>query len=267
MSQFLAYSPQSPRIPDHFAVVYVALSVIIMSYSTMFGFVSILAFFAIWLPHALYKKTFVLSPSGDLFLAVSLPLLCIYSTLWSEYAGNTLYSGVEFLAMIICAVIMARTVTIMAFAKGIALGCAVTLLATLVNGSYAEDYMTKTYALIGLFTSKNQVGFISEVGLCVSLVLTFAKIDKLQKIFFAFMPLVISAVCLYMSNSATSVMSLLAVVAVLCGVYCITRLPQGLRIPALIAGIFAVATIVMFAIALDVSMVDTILGSFGKTPR
>lgn len=264
MSQLLPYSLQSPRIPDRLAVIYVVLSLILMAYSTLFSVITILAFFAIWLPHAFYKKTFILTPTRDLFLAVLLPLLCVYSVLWSAYPGKTLYTGTEFLAMGICTIIMARTVSLMAFAKGLTLGCTIALIITLMSGNYAQDYFSKTYALVGLFGSKNQVGFIAEIGIYVSLLLAFAKIDKFQKFLFAIIPLVICAVCLYMSRSATSVMSLTAMLGILCGMYFVTRLPQGLRMPALVAGIFAVVTVVMFAVALDVSMVDTILGSFGK---
>jgi exopolysaccharide production protein ExoQ len=112
--------------------------------------------------------------------------------------------------------------------------------------------------------SKNQVGFIAEIGIYTGLLLAFTKIDKFQKLLFALIPLVICGVCLYMSRSATSVMSLTAMLSVLVGMYFVTRLPQGLRMPALVASIFAVATVIMFAVALDVSMVDTILGGFGK---
>lgn len=266
MSQFLPYSLESPRIPERLAVVYVALSLvlILMAYTASLAVVSILTFFAIWLPHALYKKTFVLRPTSDLFLAILFPLFCLYSVLWAAYPAKVLYTGTEFMAMVICAIIMARTVSMRAFSKGVTLGCTIALIITLINGNYAQDHFSKTYALVGLLGSKNQVGFIAEIGIYTGLLLAFTKIDKFQKLLFALIPLVICGVCLYMSRSATSVMSLTAMLSVLVGMYFVTRLPQGLRMPALVASIFAVATVIMFAVALDVSMVDTILGGFGK---
>jgi exopolysaccharide production protein ExoQ len=256
--------PPFPVLPDMRAIPLVALTLAIMAYSSLFNILPILFFLGIWLSHLFYKKSFILRPSADMILALLLPLLCCYSFFWSDYPGKTIYTGLEFTAMAACTIIMARIVSTEAFAKGIALGAVLVLLPTLLSEHYAKDYFSETYALVGFFGSKNQVGFIAQVGIFISVIILFMKTEARQKIFFGFLPLLLCCVCFFLSRSASSAISLTVMFGAAAGMYVLTRAPRAFRPIALGTAILAACALAVFVIALDLDILDKILAAFGK---
>src|ERR1700744_1255374 len=104
-----------PQIPDWLAVLYVAITMVIMAYSLLWKVFPILTFFAIWFGHIYYKKTFTLRPSADILFVLLVPLCCCSSSLWSDYPSVSLYSGAALTSMVICVIIISRTVSAKAF--------------------------------------------------------------------------------------------------------------------------------------------------------
>lgn len=253
-----------PKIPDRFSVLYVALTIVIMSYSALFNVIPILIFFAIWLPHFYYKRIFALRPSWDMAISLFLPFLSFYSFFWSDYSGKSAYAGLEFIAMVICTTLISRLVTIPALLKGITLGIAVTMIMTLMNGTYGEDVFSSGYALVGLFGSKNEVGFISEIGIFVSLIILGARIPKHEKIAFGIIPLAICTVCFYMSKSSSSYASMAVILGVSAGGWMLARLPRSLRSLGLALGIFAAMTAVVIILASGFNIQEKVLSGLGK---
>ena len=256
--------PAYPRIPDINGIIFVAITVFIMAYSFLFNIIPILIFFAIWLPHFFYKKTFILRPTKDLALAILLPLLCCYSAFWSDYPSKSLYTGLEFLAMIVCTLIMSRVVSTEAFVKGITLGASVVLGATLLNGTYSMDFMSGTYSLVGLFGSKNQVGFVAEIGIYASILIMLTETKILHKIFFSLIPLLICATSLFLCKSASSLLSLAATLGIGGVAYMISKAPQSIRILVFGAAVFSVGICLVAVSALNVDVQGSLLEGMGK---
>jgi len=253
-----------PHIPDPMAIIFVAITILIMAYSSLFSIIPILIFFAIWLPHFYYRRVFILRPSFDLFLTLALPFLACYSFFWSDYPGRSIYSGLEFVAMTICTILIARLVTTMALLKGISLGIAITMILTLMNGTYGKDLFTDGYALVGLFGSKNEVGFISEIGIFITLIILTAKRTRLEKLTFGFIPLVICAACFYMSKSSSSYASLAFILVATIAGWILTRLSKRSRPLAISLGIFALFTVVTIILASGINLQDKVLHGLGK---
>ncbi|MDB5492383.1 MAG: Exopolysaccharide production protein ExoQ [Micavibrio sp.] len=253
-----------PKIPDGFSIPYVAATMVIMSYSALFSIVPILVFFAIWLPHFYYRRVFILRPSADLVISLLLPFVAFYSFFWSDYPGKSAYAGLEYIAMVVCTLLIARLVTIPALLKGITFGVSVTMVITLANGSYGRDMFSGGYALVGLFGSKNVVGFISEIGIFVSLIILTMRIPKLQKLIFGLIPLAICAVCFYMSRSSSSYASMVAVLATCAGAWLLTRLPVASRPLGLGLAFFALLTVGAITMASGLNVQEKVLNSLGK---
>lgn len=253
-----------PRVPDLNGVAYTAITVFIMAYSFLFSIFPILIFFALWLPHAFYKKTFILRPSKDLFLAIFLPLLACYSTLWSDFPLKSLYLGLEFLAMVVCTLIMTRVVSPEAFVKGIALGATAVLSIALLNGTYSLDYMSGTYSLVGLFGSKNQVGFIAEIGIYAAILILFTEAGVARRILFSLIPLLICVAALILCKSASSLLSLAAMLGMAFGAYIISKASRTLRVLLLGAAIFTLAIGAVLVSALNMDVQGSILTGVGK---
>ncbi|MFY9288205.1 MAG: O-antigen ligase [Alphaproteobacteria bacterium] len=253
---------QYPQITDFFATIYCALTFNIMAYSGLFGMMSILLFYAIWLPHGFYKGNFRLLPSKDMLAPAIFVGFCVLSVLWSDYRSISLRYGVEFASMVACVFIMSRLVSINAFIKGLTIGASVALIATLINGNYGMDYVSGDYALVGLFGSKNQVGFVAEIGVIASIVYLFGKHRPLSKFIYAFIPLGLCAVCLKLSSSASSVITLIIALGVMMVGYYLNKFPKRFRAVTLVLGIFIISTLTLFA--MYIGWQDALLGIFGK---
>ncbi|HEU5047104.1 MAG TPA: O-antigen ligase family protein [Rickettsiales bacterium] len=247
---------------DHFEIACVAASVIIMAYSSLFSIVPILVFYGLWLPRVLHKGVAILLPPRRSSLGILLPLLACFSAFWSGYRGITLHHGVELLSMLLCVIVIARHVDAEHFAKGVCIGATLSLLASLASRRYGFDSFSGTYSLIGLFGSKNQVGFMAEIGIVATLALLPSVRGIIPVTLFCVIPFAVYLVSLYLCKSATAVLSLALTVAVISCVYAVTRFTKQSRLPIIGISVIAIAAVVLAALNLDLE--DTVLHKFGK---
>jgi exopolysaccharide production protein ExoQ len=255
-----------PCIPDKAAILYVALSVIIMAYSALFTVFPILVFLLLWFRHIFYKGVYVLAPSQALFSVLIFPFLCCYSAFWSDYPSMTLYHGIELLTLVISTIIMMRVVRLEALIKGLLLGIVITMGITLASGNYTEDYLSKTWALTGYFGSKNEVGFFAEIGIYLSLLMLTGRGTIFQKVIFSLLPMGLCALCLVLSKSATSVASLAILLSLSAAAYIITRIPRRLRGLALTGMLFSLMTCGVIVAAARLDIFNATLDVLGKSP-
>jgi exopolysaccharide production protein ExoQ len=255
-------APRDPFLNDSLATAYVALSVLILSYASLFSVIPILIYFGLWLPLILTKGFRLLRPSSDMLWALAIPLLCIASTLWSDYPGESLYLGTAFLMFMLCIIIMCRVVRFPPLAQGITIGVAVALLITIISGRYKLDYLSGTYSLIGYFGSKNMVGFTAELGIITALVVFFFKRSALHRLLFAIVPCIICLTAMHMSDSGTSLLSLIAALSVMGLIYILQRLPNQLR--AAFIGIGCIVVLTLFAVGITTGGQELLLKGLGK---
>lgn len=254
---------ENPQIHDPFAIAYVALTIVIMAYSNLFTVFPILLFYVLWLPHVFIKGRFILYPSKNLFLPALFVTFCALSIFWSDYPNITARAALEFVSMIACTVIIARAASLRAFIKGIMIGASLVLVATFIDGTYAVDYFSGTSALVGLFGSKNQVGFIAEIGIFASLLYLFSDNKKPEKILFSSLPFLISITGLILSRSAASVTSLAVALGVSCAACFIMKLSRSLRVPVLVLGI--TVTIALAVAGLYLGWENAVFHALGKS--
>jgi exopolysaccharide production protein ExoQ len=251
-----------PKIPDFNAIIYMVITIIILAYSGILGIYSILLFYLIWVPHFFYKGQLILRPSKDVWAAFLLVFLCLFSILWSEYRDVTARAAFEFASMIMCTIVIARTVSIQAFIKGITFGSAIVLVLSLINGKYGLDYFSGTYSLIGLFGSKNQIGFIAEIGMYAAILLWFTKIRLTEKMLFSIGPFFICIICLFLSKSASSTVTLIFALTVAIVAYLVTKCSQRFRIIILIE--IALLTMALLIVSFCLGLQDNWMQLFGK---
>lgn len=251
-----------PIMGDSLATGFVALTTLIMAYGSLFGFVSILVFYAMWLPRLSYKGALTITPDKDTILLLLFPLYACLSALWSLYPSISIYNAGEYASLVACTLIMSRIVTTRAFIRGVVLGCVVTLIASLLADRYGIDPLTGDYALIGLFGSKNQVGLFAEIGIFMALLGFLFKQKLVEKLFYCHIPLLLCGVSLYLSKSASSVLSLGVTLAVLGLIVIIARLPRTFRLFTFLFMAIWLAALVGIGLALDWH--EAIFQSFGK---
>ena len=217
-------------------------------------------FYLLWLPRAFYKGRLTLRPSKALVFPAIVAAYALASTVWSDHPDMTARAALEFASFVVCVAIISQIVSIRAFIKGVTVGAAAALIATLViAGGLPDDT-----ALVGSLGSKNQVGEIAEVGFYCALMSWFIVRRLGTKVLFSLVPLVISAVCLVYSRSAISYVSLAAMLGVSCGAYIIGKLPPKVRMPSFVGVIFCVLIVTTASVAFDWK--DIGLTAVGKDP-
>lgn len=243
-------------LPPFMGIIFVAITTLIMAYSHLVSVLPILIMYGMWFPFLYYKNQFTLRPSIDLALPLIFAGYCILSTLWSDYPGHSLYSGIQYLSMILCSLIIARRLSLIDFMRGISLGVLLVLIGTFHTGTFSFD---------GLFGSKNQVGFFAEIGILVSVFLLFLSHQTLlQKILFALLPLTLSFICLGLSHSASSVISTMTVLIVSGIGLLIGKLSHPNRPIFLALVLLATITTGFSLYAFQIDLQSEILELFGK---
>ena len=252
------------QLPEWRAIAMVVLTVMILAFSFNIGMIAILALYALWFSHAFYKKQFVLAPSSDMIVPTVFTGLSAISFLWSDYPLDSLYKGAEYISMMLCTLIMFRLVPIAALIKGVAVSSVAIMLITLMGGQHASDAFSSDYALVGYFGSKNVVGFYAELGLIATLCAFLIKGNSLAKISLYVPFLALCAVCLYWSQSSSSLLSFIVVCASVLGVWMIRRFPLNARPIILGLGVLGVLTAAIMALAFNTSLYEKTLSMLGK---
>lgn len=240
----------------------VAVSMVAFAYSPNFGQILILAYYAVWLPLLFvdYRRfTWKLSSA---WLPMLLATYVCFSVFWSQAAGISARAAVQYSSHIVCAYVAARTISMRTLVVGSLIGIFFVLLYSLGVGGYALDTIDGTVNFVGAFGSKNQIGFFSSLGIFFCLAfLVFYRRNWLGFVWTAPIML-LSVYMLAIAHSATSVASLPAVVGIVALLTMTKVLSLRYRRVLFIVGAGALVTGV--AAALNLGLLDVVLGVFGK---
>ncbi|MBN9551013.1 MAG: O-antigen ligase family protein [Alphaproteobacteria bacterium] len=240
----------------------VAVSMIAFAYSTIFGQTLILAYYAVWLPLLFvdYRRfTWKLSSAWLPMLFAAYVCLSVF---WSQAAGISARAAVQYSSHVLCAYVAARTISVRTLVVGSLIGIFFVLLYSLKVGAYALDTIDGTYNFVGAFSSKNQVGFFASLGIFFCLVfLVFYRRNWLA--FFWTAPVILlSLYLLAIAHSATSVAALPGGVGIVALLTMSKVLSRRYRRVLFVIG--AGALVVGMAAALNLGLLDFVLGIFGK---
>ncbi|MCY1665887.1 O-antigen ligase family protein [Rhizobium sp. SL86] len=240
----------------------VALSFFVFAYSARFGQISILAYYGVWLPLVLLDYRNVLGNPLRMLWIFAFAIFCFISVFWSPAASVSLRAAIQYLSHIVCAVIALRTITIATLTRGATLGCAVVLLYSLLFGSYHFDPLDGTYSFVGAFASKNQLGFYASLGLIFSYAGMAVIRSGLRWLPVAGGTTLLSAYSLFASQSATSVITTLAILMLIAGLQLLGRFTPNMRKLLFASGL--VVGVIGVTLALGMGAADAVLGAFGK---
>lgn len=176
-------------------------------------------FLALWMTLAgVYARTsWMLTTSYRLVWAF--PAFAVLSALWSPVAAETLKSGFEFAATAGCALLAAAFLTPRQLVSALMCCLLLAAIASIVFGKSLVDPMSGMVAFVGIFATKNQLGFFVSLMLLGSLAMI---LDPGQPRFFrllGFVALVVEVPLLVKTRSGTA-----EVTAVLASVMLIANL-------------------------------------------
>lgn len=251
--------------PEHnfwYGLTAVAVSIFVFAYSTRFGQISVLAYYACWLPLVLVDPRQALGDYRRFGWVVAFAVFACLSVFWSAAPSVTARAGVQFLTHVVCALIAARTVNVRTLSLGALAGVCAVLLYSFAFGQYNYDPLDGTYSFVGAFSSKNQLGLFSSLGIYFAFACLFILHERGSARVLALLCGAVSVVALAKAQSATSV---LAIAVTLAGLVCLKiamRFSPSVRKGGLLAGV-VIALVAAFA-ALNLDALDLVLGAFGK---
>lgn len=240
----------------------IALSIFVFAYSIRFGQVSILAYYACWLPLLVVDHRRILDGYWHFLWVIAFAVLACLSVFWSAAPSVTARASVQLLSHVICALIAARTVSPRTLTLGAMLGICVVLMFSFAFGQYSYDPLDGNYSFVGAFSSKNQIGLFSSLGILFAFAALVILRERGLWRMLALACAVLSAVALVKAQSATSVLAIIATLAVLVCLKITTWFSPRARKGALIAGLMVALVAVFAAASLGAS--DLVLGAFGK---
>jgi exopolysaccharide production protein ExoQ len=97
------------------------------------------------------------------------------STVWSEVPNLTLRYSLQYVATAACSVIAARSLSPRSFLSALMLSTLVSLSLSLAFGEYKYDGVSRSFAFIGIFGSKNFLAFIVTIAIVLAV---SATIDR-----------------------------------------------------------------------------------------
>ncbi|WP_275789048.1 O-antigen ligase family protein [Pararhizobium gei] len=245
-----------------YAIVALALSLFVFAYSARFGQASILLYYALWLPLLLVDYRGVLGNPARYAWLFAFAIFACLSFSWSAAPGVTVRAGLQYFSHVVCAVIAMRVIDTRSMTRGLIAGTGIVLAYSLLFGVYHLDPLDGGYSFVGAFASKNQLGFYASLGVYFAFACVFLLRDRGIWIFPTAAVGLMSAYCLYASQSATSALTTVAVIGISLGLHVLAPLSPQTRKTVFVA--VAIVGVVGVVGAIYGGAVDSVLGIFGK---
>lgn len=240
----------------------VAVSIFVFAYSIRFGQVSVLVYYSMWLPLVLVDHRRVLgSPARFAWIMAFAAFACL-SVFWSAAPGVSARAAVQLASHVVCALIAARTIGIRTLTLGSLLGVFLVLLFSLAFGQSHYDPLDGSYSFVGAFPSKNQLGLFSSLGVYFAYAALVVLRERGIARILALVCGALSAALLVKSQSATSIVALAAVLALL------TCLGLGLLFSPRVRRVSLAGGVVLavgaLLVGLNLGGFELLLAAFGK---
>jgi exopolysaccharide production protein ExoQ len=246
----------------HYGVFAVSVSIFVFAYSRLFGSVAILAFYGVWLPLILLDYRTVLGNYTRFIWIIAFAMFAALSFIWSAASGVTMRASAQYVTTIICALIASRIIDARTALCGASSGVGLVLLYSLALGTSHYDTLDGSFTFVGLFASKNQLGFFASLGVYTAfaslLVFRLGSMWRCAQVILG----MIALYCLVASSSATSIGATFATAGITGVLAVILKLSPNNRRSIFIIGL--VAAIVAIIVAINYGAVELILQAFGK---
>jgi len=247
---------------EAYAAFAIAVSFFVFAYSFRFGQVSILAYYALWMPLIAVDYRRVLGNYARYAWIFAFALFACLSVFWSQAPGTTARAGVQYLSHVVCALIAMRVVDSRTLVRGGLLGTGLVLLYSMVFGVYHLDPLDGTYSFVGAFASKNQLGFYASLAVLFAFAALFLGVERGLWKLAAIGCVLVALYCLKASQSATSVLTTVAIAGLCLSLRALERLAPRHRKMLFLA--LAMLTVLILIAGAYGGGYEMVLGAFGK---
>ena len=251
-----------PRKNEVFGIAAISFSMFTFAYSIIFGQITILIFYAFWLPFLVLKPELLLGGLHRVILLLLLPATAVLSTLWSDYPDVTLRGSLQYASTMACGLIAARMVSMETLAKGGSMGSLVVLLYSLAYGGYGYDVIDGTYAFAGAFGSKNSFGFFGSTGLIFAVATIWLFRSGMRWVFLSTVVAGVSTYAIFIAYSTTATITSLIALTVMAASKFSFAFNPNMRRVVLAIGLVAIAGGIAWASATGIF--EQLIEVFGK---
>ena len=236
---------------------------LVFAYSARFGQLSILCYYALWLPLCLVAPRLIFSHAERLLWTLGFAIFAWLSVLWSQAPSVTARASIQLLSHIVCALIAARVLSTRTLVLGGLAGALLVVAYSLLFGVYLYDPIDGSYTFAGAFSSKNQLGFHSSLGVFFAFCTFFLLPSVSAGHRLAALGIgLLSVYTMLASQSATSIAAIAVTLTATFAATMVLRLPTRLRKLMLIVWL-VVGAVGVFA-ALNAGALNFVLALFGK---
>ena len=192
------------------------------------------------------------------------PLFALASVAWSQSHGDTLRFGMEYVLTCGCAILAASVLPPHRFISALTVSLMAIALLCLVAGKQSVDPLTGSSAFVGVFESKNQLGFFASLMLLCGLALLLDRRQELLIRALGLPALALAAPLLILTRSGTAVVTAALAAAILVGGLGFSRLHRFTRTRMLAALIICLLPLVAIAGLAGSAGFEAITGALGK---
>lgn len=268
-SSRLAFSPPQARPP---ALPPPALTgfVFVVSFTamTLIGFVGspgAVVFAAAWALLALaYGRASLHLLAQGPWLVWLIPAFSLLSVLWSEARGDTFRFGVENALTVACAVLSVRLLRPRALLVALTISLLATSVVSIGLGGRMIDPLTKAIVFVGVFTSKNEVGFFASLMFIAAVAMGIDRYQPALLRLLGWGAVLLSLPLLVLSRSATSVASVAVGAAALLFGLMLSRLDRVGRARMIAAAVLAMLPAALLLLGLGGEAGGFVLDALGR---
>jgi exopolysaccharide production protein ExoQ len=252
-----------PRPEMTWGILVVSLTALLLG--GFIGSVGAYAFLALWIMLSLpYGRNCLALLMDTRRVIWALPFLTVASTLWSQSQSGTARASLEYMATAGCAVLAASLLKPRAFISALTVCLVITALLSVALGKQSVDPLTGFSAFVGVFASKNQLGFFTSMMLLAAVALLIDIRQPLPARLLGVVALVLAMPLMVLTRSGTAIVSaVLASLALVVNLF-MSRLSRFERARLLCAGVVIMLPVAVLLVMAGDDMRTLLLNSMGK---
>jgi exopolysaccharide production protein ExoQ len=194
----------------------------------------------------------------------ALPFLALASTFWSQSPTDTLKFSLEYIATAGCAVLAASLLKPRALISALTSCLVITAMLSVVFGKQSVDPMTGSSAFVGVFESKNQLGFFTSLMLLAAVTLIIDARQQISTRLLGLVALILALPLMVLTRSGTAIVSAVLASLVLIANLVVSRLSRFERARVLGATAIVLLPIALLLIVAADDMSTLLLDVMGK---
>jgi exopolysaccharide production protein ExoQ len=241
------------------------LSVTALLLAGFVGSVGAMLFVLLWSVLAvLYARSSLAAMRNGPMLAWLMAAFVLASVLWSKAPTETFKYGIEYAATVACALLSATFLPPRALISALTVGLLVIAVLSVALGEYAVDPLSGMHNFVGVFTSKNQLGFFLSLLLLAGMALAIDGRQNGPMRLVGVGAALLSLPLLVSSHSGTAVVSAALSAMAMLGNLALSRLSRFTRARLFLAlgcTLVPIGALLLFA---GDDMANLLLGALGK---